>query len=124
MNPQKIQDPGTAIKFLGAICLGKMYIVPEALTDNVQTHPTPKNMKGIQVFIGIWGFWRFLLPTWHSAAIPILPGKERACMGHGSEQQATFEKAKVLMKQIKALGISQAGLPFDLDVSVILEGVS
>ena len=44
--------------------------------------------------------------------------------GWGSEQQATFEKAKVLMKQIKALGISQAGLPFDLDVSVILEGVS
>ena len=37
MNSQKIQDPGTAIKFLEAIYLGKMYIVPETLTDNVQT---------------------------------------------------------------------------------------
>ena len=30
------------------------------------------------------------------------------------------EKAKILVKQIKALGVSQA---FDLDVSVTLEGV-
>ena len=37
MNPQKIQDPGTAVKFLGAIYLGKICIVPEALTDDVQT---------------------------------------------------------------------------------------
>ena len=40
-----------------------------------------------------------------------------------SEQQAAFGKAKILVKQIKALGISQAGLPFELDVSVTLEGM-
>lgn len=39
----------------------------------------------------------------------------------GSEQQATFAKAKILVKQIKALDISHAGLPFDLDVSVTPE---
>ena len=33
------------------------------------------------------------------------------------------EKAEILVKQIKALGVSQARLPFDLDVSVTLEGV-
>ena len=36
----------------------------------------------------------------------------------GLEQQATFEKTKIVRKQIKALGISQAGLLFELDVSV------
>lgn len=37
----------------------------------------------------------------------------------GSEQQVTFEKAKILIKQIKVLGIFQTGLPFELlDVSV------
>ena len=36
---------------------------------------------------------------------------------------STFEKVKVLGRQIKALGISQAGLPFELDVSVTLEDV-
>lgn len=39
----------------------------------------------------------------------------------GSEQQTAFEKAKILVKQVIVLGISQAGLPFELDVSVILE---
>ena len=41
-------------------------------------------------------------------------------MGLGIEQQATFEKTKILVKRIKALGISQAGLPLELHVSVIL----
>ena len=46
----------------------------------------------------------------------IPPGKEIVCVEHvwdwGSEQQATFEKAQILVKQIKALGISQVGLVF------------
>lgn len=37
------------------------------------------------------------------------------------EQEDPFEKAKILVKQISALGIFQAGLPFKLDVSVTLE---
>ena len=43
----------------------------------------------------------------------------------GLEQQAAFEKAKILVKQMKALGISQAGLPFEfeLDVSVTPESM-
>lgn len=40
-----------------------------------------------------------------------------------SEQQEAFEKAKLLMKQVKALGISQAWLPFELDVPVTPEGM-
>lgn len=36
-----------------------------------------------------------------------------------SEQQATFEKVKILVKQIKGLSISQTQLPFELDVSRI-----
>lgn len=40
-----------------------------------------------------------------------------------SEQQATFEKAKTLVKHNKALRFSQAGLPFELGVSVIPEGM-
>lgn len=34
----------------------------------------------------------------------------------GSGKQATFKKAKILVKQIKALGISQWGYHFELDV--------
>lgn len=36
-----------------------------------------------------------------------------------SEQQAVFEKAEWLVKIIKAVGISQAELSFQLDISVM-----
>lgn len=41
----------------------------------------------------------------------------------GSEQQAAFGKAKMLTKQTKALGIDQAGLSFELNVSMTPDGV-
>lgn len=40
----------------------------------------------------------------------------------GAKQQAAFEKAKILVKLIKAFGISQVGLPFE-DVSETPEGM-
>lgn len=40
----------------------------------------------------------------------------------GSEKQAITEKANILVKQIRALG-SQAGLPFELYVSVPREAM-
>lgn len=47
----------------------------------------------------------------------ILPSKERACKGLGIKAASTFEEAKVLLKQMKALSISPAGLAFELDGS-------
>ena len=49
----------------------------------------------------------------------MLPGKDGHMWDQGSGQEAAFRKA-VLVKQMKALGLSQIGLPFELDVSVIL----
>lgn len=40
-------------------------------------------------------------------------------MDWGSERQATFEKAKILVKQIEALSMFQTMLCFKLDVSEI-----
>lgn len=56
---------------------------------------------------------------------PLLsPGKQRTRVGLGIRAEATIQKVKVLMKQIKALGIYHAVLPFELDVSVTLKDVS
>lgn len=54
----------------------------------------------------------------------ISPGKQRTRVGLGIRAEATFEKVKVLVKQIKALGIFLAVLPFELDVSMTLERIS
>lgn len=50
---QKIQDPVIAIKFLEVIWVGKTHIVSEAVIDRVQVNPTLKNVKDVQVFMGI-----------------------------------------------------------------------
>ena len=43
-------------KVLGVIWLAKIYVVPEVMFDKIQTYPTNKDVKGIPVFVGIWGF--------------------------------------------------------------------
>lgn len=43
-NPQQTQGPGTTSSFLGVSRLGKMRIVPEAVTGKAQAYLTPKNM--------------------------------------------------------------------------------
>lgn len=44
-------------------------------------------------------------------------------MGLGIKTSIALEKAKILVKQIKTLGFSQAGLPPELDVSMIVKGM-
>lgn len=52
MNPQKIQGPGTAMKFWES---GKMHVVPEVVFETMQAYPTPNNIKETQVFVRILG---------------------------------------------------------------------
>ena len=53
----------------------------------------------------------------------VLSGKKGHVWDWEWEQQSTFEKTKILVKQTKALGISDAELPFELDVSAALEAL-
>lgn len=61
MNPQKIKGPVTVIRFLGIIWLGKMHVVPEAVTDKAQE---------VKAFMVILEFGGLVFPTWHSASVP------------------------------------------------------
>lgn len=47
---------------LGSHLVGKMRIVPEAVIDKVQAYPTPKNVKEVQVFVGMWRVQGTLIP--------------------------------------------------------------
>ena len=54
-KPVKNSRPRPHCKVLGVIWSGKMGVAPEVVIDQVQAHPTPKNVKEV---------------TWHSAPIP------------------------------------------------------
>lgn len=43
-------------KVMGVIWSGKTCVVPDAVFGKMQTYPTPKNIKEMQGFVGIWGF--------------------------------------------------------------------
>ena len=47
MNPQKIQGPGTTVKFFGIVWSGETFVVLEAVTDKVQAYPIPTNVRGV-----------------------------------------------------------------------------
>lgn len=91
-------------------------MVSKVMIDTIQAYPLSQNMREMKIFVGIWGFRRTFIPTWHSAS---------ACTRgtRGSKLQVTFEKAETLVKQIKALDTSHRGLTFKLDVSVTPEGM-
>lgn len=36
----------------------------EMVSDKVQAHPTPKNVKRVQVFVRIWDLGRTFIPHW------------------------------------------------------------
>ena len=94
MIPQKIQGPGTALKFWGVLCWGKGHTVPEAVMDEVQAYPTPKNGKEAQVSVG-FGVWRTCIPHPAQCLRPLYCLiKEGHVWDWGSEQQAAFEKAR------------------------------
>lgn len=57
MKPQKIHDPGTAVKFLGAVRSGKIYAVSETIVDKIQACSIPKTVKQVQAFMKILGYW-------------------------------------------------------------------
>lgn len=89
------------------------------MIDKVQFYPTPKNVKEVQASVEIWGLGRTFLP-YLAQCLHLLFCRVKK--GHtwnwGSEQQAGFEKAKILAKPIKGLGISQIGLTFELNMPV------
>ena len=57
------------------------------------------------------------------SSLPSTVLKKGHTWDQGSEQQATCEKVKIPVKPIKALGMSQAELPFGLDMSMTPEGM-
>lgn len=124
MDPQKIQAPDPAVKIRGVVLLGKTHVGPEAVVDKMQACPIPKDMKEIQAFVRMLGSSEdFCSPP---GTVPLSLRsliKTRQGWGWGSEQRAALGKAEMLMRQTETLGICQAGLPFEFNVSLTPDGM-
>lgn len=87
VNLQRIQGPGTAIKFLGVVWSDRMYIVPETVIVKVQAYPIPKNMKEVQTFEGMLEFWKtFIFPLAECLHLLFYLVRKGSMWDWGSEQ--------------------------------------
>lgn len=66
---QKIQGPGTIIKFWGIAWLGKTHVFLDVVAGKIQVRPTRKKAEEIPAFVGIVGFLRAYFLR-HSAVVP------------------------------------------------------
>ena len=68
---------------LEVVWSGKMCAVPEAVIDKMQAYRTPKNVKEMKTFAGIWGFGKTFIPPGTVPLSLILPSKKKAYGGLG-----------------------------------------
>lgn len=97
-----------------------MLIVSEALIDKVQALSIqPLRMWKCASLYRDFGIWEaFYFPIGIVPLSLILPGLCQGMCETGSKSsKMTLERKKTLMKQIRALDISQSRLMFELDVS-------
>lgn len=67
------------------------------------------------------GVWRSFIPPFGIIHLLYHLLKTESMWDRGGELQALFDKVKILVKLMTALGIIQEGLPLELDVSVASE---
>lgn len=80
--------------------------------------------RGYKPFRDVGGLEDFYSPPDLAPLFLMPPGKERVHVGLGIGAASCLEKAKLVMRKIEVLGISQIGLSFELDASMTLEGMS
>ena len=56
MSPQKIQGPGTTVKFPRVVLLGQTGVDPGPVTDKMQAYPASKIMKEVRPIVRMLGF--------------------------------------------------------------------
>lgn len=98
-EPAKIQSLGTTVKFWGIIWLGKLCVVPEVVIDKMSACATPKNMKETS-FCSDFEIWRSFISTCHGASVFHTAWRRKGTCDWVSEQQVTFQRAKILVKQM------------------------
>ena len=94
------------------------------IIDKTQAYPTPENVKEVQAFVRILGFWGTFTPQLAQCIHPFpLPGVRRVHVGLGIRGTSLLRKGRILVKANQNSGISKVGILFELNISVSPEGI-
>lgn len=98
VNLQKIQGPGTAVKFWEIVALGETRVFPDVAMDTTQVYPTLETVNGMQAFVGGLGLSRTFIPHMAQRRCPLCSlGKKgrlgiraESCLGEGKNSNETL----------------------------------
>jgi hypothetical protein len=127
LNKEKIVLDTSKIKYLCHLISSKgIKVLPERV-EVVQRYPRPKNLRDLQKFIGMVGFYDRFIPTYSSIAAPLHALKRKGIAFVWEDDQKAFDLLKQALCEAPVLQIPDFGKEFvlvtdasDVAVSAIL----
>jgi hypothetical protein len=102
-------------------------------SNGVQTNPgkikevvdwaTPVSLKKLRGFLGLTGYYRGFIPRYAIICQTLYAALKKNAFTWGPEQQAAFEKLKIVMSQPPLLALSDFTLPFTLETDACATGL-
>lgn len=113
INMKKCQFFRTSLKFLGHVISVAGVQVDEEKTRAVQEFPTPRNMKELQRFLGMAGWYHRFVPNFSQTAEPLNALKRKGAKYTWTPTcQASFDTLKKHLASPPILGHPDFTLPF------------
>ncbi len=113
VNMKKTHFFRTSLKFLGHIVTATGIKADPEKTRAVQEFPVPKNIKEVQRFLGMAGWYHRFVPHFSQVAEPLNALKRKGAKFLWTSQcQASFQALKLLLVSSPVLGHPNLKLPF------------
>ncbi len=101
------------IKFLRHIVSTKGITADPEKVQSIQSYPVPKNLKEVQRFLGLSGWYHRFVPGYSQIAEPLNDLKKRGCpFIWSSECQQAFDQLKTCLTSHPVLNHPKQNLPF------------
>jgi transposase InsO family protein len=114
----------TEIEYLGFLVAAEGIKVNPRKVMAIEQFPQPKDLKGVQAFLGLVGYFRHFVVQFAELARPLyrLLKKEQE-FSWGPEQVEAFQKLKLVMTQAPVLAYPDFRVPFILTTDASKEAV-
>ncbi|XP_072911374.1 LOW QUALITY PROTEIN: uncharacterized protein [Hemitrygon akajei] len=119
INMEKIEGPSQGVIFLGVQWNSGHRNMPDAAKNKILNFAAPSNKTDTQRFVGLLGYWQQHIPHLTLLLRPLYRiSRKNSTFLWGPAEQAAFDTVKLAVEQAMPLSSRQAGLPFELQVSV------
>lgn len=117
VNPTKIKFLQKQVSFLGYIIShGELLLNPKKI-EPVVKYPTPKNLKGVQRFLGMVGYYGRFIPNLSLTSSPLNKLKKKnEPFVWGEDQEKAFQVLKKALTEPPVLVLPDFDKPFTLQV--------